>query len=178
MAGKFRAEAVNGPTTQNGLPPFAWDGFGNISHEGLPKYYNFTFVQMQPILFRPWATCAVASSAWCKLLSFFCGGGAIVRFWNSDSFAFVTSQGRWDDFISAHGHSVTLRATFWCTSANISGLYFCMSLWLYWDKMCNDTSLACGFIKGYSINRSPVFNLVLRCIDSHPGCLLAGWAQT
>uniref|UniRef100_A0A674P7Q1 Phospholipase B-like n=1 Tax=Takifugu rubripes TaxID=31033 RepID=A0A674P7Q1_TAKRU len=53
MAGKFRAEAINGPTTQNGLPPFAWDGFGNISHEGLPKYYNFTFVQMQPILFQP-----------------------------------------------------------------------------------------------------------------------------
>lgn len=94
-------------------------------------------------------------------------GGTVVRFWNSDSITFFTSQGRWDDFISAHGHSVTLRATFWCTSANVSGLYFCMSLWLYWDKMCNNTSLARGFIKVYCINRSPVFNLVLRCIDSH-----------
>lgn len=108
---------------------------------------------------------------------FFGQGETVVRFWNSDSITFFTSQGRGDDFMSAHGHSVTLRATFWCTSANISGLYFCMILWLYWDKMCNNTSLAHGFIKVYSINRSPVFNLVLRCIVSHPGCLLAGWAQ-
>lgn len=53
MAGKFRVEAINGPTTQNGLPPFAWDDFGSISHQGLPHYYNFTFVPMQPVLFQP-----------------------------------------------------------------------------------------------------------------------------
>ncbi|XP_057717076.1 phospholipase B-like 1 [Corythoichthys intestinalis] len=53
MAGEFRAEAVNGPTTQDGLPPFTWDQFSNISHQGLPLYYNFTFVRMKPLLFQP-----------------------------------------------------------------------------------------------------------------------------
>lgn len=53
LAGDFRAEAVNGPTTQGGLWPFFWDKFGSISHQGLPQVYNFTFVQMRPILFRP-----------------------------------------------------------------------------------------------------------------------------
>lgn len=53
MAGDFRAEAVNGPTTQDGLPPFIWAEFSNITHQGLPLYYNFTFVAMQPHLFKP-----------------------------------------------------------------------------------------------------------------------------
>ncbi|XP_047213488.1 phospholipase B-like 1 isoform X2 [Girardinichthys multiradiatus] len=53
MAGDFVAEAVNGPTTQDGLPPFFWDKFSSISHQGLPRYYNFTFVRMQPRLFEP-----------------------------------------------------------------------------------------------------------------------------
>uniref|UniRef100_A0AAZ1XX45 Phospholipase B-like n=1 Tax=Oreochromis aureus TaxID=47969 RepID=A0AAZ1XX45_OREAU len=53
LAGDFRAEAVNGPTTQDGLPPFSWDKFSSISHQGLPQYYNFTFIKMQPILFDP-----------------------------------------------------------------------------------------------------------------------------
>ncbi|XP_047427646.1 phospholipase B-like 1 [Mugil cephalus] len=53
MAGDFRAEAVNGPTTQGGLPPFSWTKFGSMSHQGLPPYYNFTFVQMEPRLFNP-----------------------------------------------------------------------------------------------------------------------------
>uniref|UniRef100_UPI0037E95D85 phospholipase B-like 1 isoform X2 n=1 Tax=Semicossyphus pulcher TaxID=241346 RepID=UPI0037E95D85 len=53
MAGVFLAEALNGPTTQDGLPPFIWNNFGNISHQGLPQYYNFTFVRMQPLLVQP-----------------------------------------------------------------------------------------------------------------------------
>uniref|UniRef100_A0A3Q1BZE7 Phospholipase B-like n=1 Tax=Amphiprion ocellaris TaxID=80972 RepID=A0A3Q1BZE7_AMPOC len=53
MAGDFLAEAVNGPTTQDGLPPFFWKQFSSISHQGLPQYYNFTFVKMQPLLFEP-----------------------------------------------------------------------------------------------------------------------------
>ncbi|XP_049602012.1 phospholipase B-like 1 [Syngnathus scovelli] len=53
MAGEFSAEAVNGPTTQGGLPPFVWDNFSDISHQGLPQYYNFTFVTMKPRLFHP-----------------------------------------------------------------------------------------------------------------------------
>ncbi|XP_035037402.1 phospholipase B-like 1 [Hippoglossus stenolepis] len=53
MAEYFHAEAVNGPTTQDGLPPFIWDKFSNISHQGLPQSYNFTFVRMQPLLFQP-----------------------------------------------------------------------------------------------------------------------------
>ncbi|XP_055366978.1 phospholipase B-like 1 [Betta splendens] len=53
MAGAFVAEAVNGPTTQDGLWPFFWDKFGSVSHQGLPRFYNFTFVRMQPLLFKP-----------------------------------------------------------------------------------------------------------------------------
>ncbi|KAM4634899.1 phospholipase B-like 1 [Polymixia lowei] len=53
MAEDFRAEALNGPTTQGGLPPFSWDKFNSTKHQGLPRYYNFTFVSMQPLLFTP-----------------------------------------------------------------------------------------------------------------------------
>uniref|UniRef100_A0A7N8XZN9 Phospholipase B-like n=1 Tax=Mastacembelus armatus TaxID=205130 RepID=A0A7N8XZN9_9TELE len=53
MATDFNAEAVNGPTTQDGLWPFFWDKFGSISHQGLPRFYNFTFIRMQPRLFMP-----------------------------------------------------------------------------------------------------------------------------
>ncbi|XP_077358170.1 phospholipase B-like 1 [Festucalex cinctus] len=53
MAEEFRVEAVNGPTTQDGLPPFTWDLFSSVSHQGLPQYYNFTFVPMKPLLFQP-----------------------------------------------------------------------------------------------------------------------------
>ncbi|KAM6966224.1 phospholipase B-like 1 isoform 2-T2 [Tautogolabrus adspersus] len=53
MAEKFSAEALNGPTTQGGLPPFTWGNFSSISHQGLPPYFNFTFVRMYPLLFTP-----------------------------------------------------------------------------------------------------------------------------
>ncbi|XP_077414260.1 phospholipase B-like 1 [Vanacampus margaritifer] len=53
MAEEFRVEAVNGPTTQDGLPPFTWDHFSSISHQGLPQYYNFTFIPIKPLLFQP-----------------------------------------------------------------------------------------------------------------------------
>ncbi|XP_034046900.1 phospholipase B-like 1 [Thalassophryne amazonica] len=53
MASEFRAEAVNGPTTQDGLPPFSWERFSSIVHQGLPPYYNFTFIGMHPLLFVP-----------------------------------------------------------------------------------------------------------------------------
>lgn len=53
MAGDFCAEAINGPTTQDGLWPFEWNKFSNISHQGLPQVYNFTFVKMKPLLFKP-----------------------------------------------------------------------------------------------------------------------------
>uniref|UniRef100_A0A8C9T9I2 Phospholipase B-like n=1 Tax=Scleropages formosus TaxID=113540 RepID=A0A8C9T9I2_SCLFO len=53
MAQKFKAEAVNGPTTQGGLPPFSWSQFNDTVHEGLPLVYNFTFVPMKPVLFIP-----------------------------------------------------------------------------------------------------------------------------
>lgn len=52
-AQKFVAEAVNGPPTQEGLPPFSWDRFNRTSHMGLPHMYNFSFITMQPILFSP-----------------------------------------------------------------------------------------------------------------------------
>ncbi|XP_072299839.1 phospholipase B-like 1 [Eucyclogobius newberryi] len=53
MAADFRAEAVNGPTSQGGLPVFRWDKFMNISHVGLPSVYNYSFVPMTPRLFSP-----------------------------------------------------------------------------------------------------------------------------
>ncbi|KAJ7992604.1 hypothetical protein DPEC_G00280410 [Dallia pectoralis] len=53
MAQQFRVEAVNGPTTQGALPPFSWDSFNSTAHQGLPTYYNFTFIRMQPALFMP-----------------------------------------------------------------------------------------------------------------------------
>lgn len=76
MAGNFCAEAINGPTTQNGLPPFVWDKFSSISHQGLPQFYNFSFVRMQPHLFKPWgrqtALCLLAdNNEWYNLSIFF-----------------------------------------------------------------------------------------------------------
>ncbi|XP_012669938.1 phospholipase B-like 1 [Clupea harengus] len=53
QAQNFVTEAVSGPTTQGGLPPFSWARFNRTSHVGLPQTYNFTFVTMQPILFMP-----------------------------------------------------------------------------------------------------------------------------
>ncbi|CAJ1075832.1 phospholipase B-like 1 [Xyrichtys novacula] len=53
LSEKFIAEALNGPTTQGGLPPFSWGNFSSISHQGLPQTYNFTFVKMYPLLFQP-----------------------------------------------------------------------------------------------------------------------------
>eukprot|EP01100_Stratorugosa_tubuloviscum_P012939 TRINITY_DN628_c1_g6_i1.p1 TRINITY_DN628_c1_g6~~TRINITY_DN628_c1_g6_i1.p1 ORF type:complete len:562 (+),score=236.53 TRINITY_DN628_c1_g6_i1:48-1688(+) len=43
------SDAINGPTTENGLPPFSWTGtFENVLHEGQPKVFNFEFQQMNP----------------------------------------------------------------------------------------------------------------------------------
>ncbi|KAK7175517.1 hypothetical protein R3I93_002435 [Phoxinus phoxinus] len=53
MARGFVAEALNGPTTEGGLPVFSWDAFNSTAHQGLPLAYNFSFVSMQPQLFRP-----------------------------------------------------------------------------------------------------------------------------
>ncbi|KAL4658050.1 phospholipase B-like 1 [Arapaima gigas] len=53
LALQFKAEAINGPTTQGGLPPFSWRQFNDTVHEGLPQVYNFTFVPMKPVLFQP-----------------------------------------------------------------------------------------------------------------------------
>ncbi|XP_051523304.1 phospholipase B-like 1 [Myxocyprinus asiaticus] len=50
MAQMFTVEAVNGPTTQNALPPFSWSHFNRTAHQGLPQTYNFTFITMQPLL--------------------------------------------------------------------------------------------------------------------------------
>uniref|UniRef100_A0A8C7P9P8 Phospholipase B-like n=1 Tax=Oncorhynchus mykiss TaxID=8022 RepID=A0A8C7P9P8_ONCMY len=53
MAQEFRAEAVNGPTTQGDLPPFSWEDFNSTAHQGLPDHYDFPFISMQPVLFMP-----------------------------------------------------------------------------------------------------------------------------
>lgn len=56
MAQGFVAEAVNGPTTEGGLPVFSWEAFNSTAHQGLPPSYNFSFVSMQPQLFQPWGS--------------------------------------------------------------------------------------------------------------------------
>ncbi|MBN3302433.1 PLBL1 Phospholipase, partial [Amia calva] len=53
MAQRFVSEAINGPTMEGGLPPFSWDKFNRTVHQGLPRVYNFSFVSMQPVLFKP-----------------------------------------------------------------------------------------------------------------------------
>nr|XP_023685648.1 phospholipase B-like 1 [Paramormyrops kingsleyae] len=53
MAQMFKAEVVNGPTTEGGLPPFTWNKFNSTLHDGLPPTYNFPFVPMRPTLFQP-----------------------------------------------------------------------------------------------------------------------------
>ena len=51
MARERRALAVNGPTPGTGLGVFKWnDAFKNTFHWGTPDVYNFTFVEMKPIL--------------------------------------------------------------------------------------------------------------------------------
>lgn len=53
LASQFTAFAINGPTTEGDLPVFSWDNFKNITHQGLPNSYNFSFVTMKPLLFKP-----------------------------------------------------------------------------------------------------------------------------
>ncbi|KAK2885030.1 phospholipase B-like 1 [Channa argus] len=53
MSLQLVAEAINGPTTQGGLPPFSWQSFNLTTHQGLPHIYNFPFVTMKPKLHRP-----------------------------------------------------------------------------------------------------------------------------
>jgi hypothetical protein len=46
------AEAVSGPTTQEGLfPPFSWSQFPEDPHFGEPEVYDFDFVPMTPKTF-------------------------------------------------------------------------------------------------------------------------------
>ncbi|TRY88416.1 hypothetical protein DNTS_018317 [Danionella cerebrum] len=52
-AQRFEAEAVNGPSTELGLPSFSWEQFNSTAHQGLPATYNFSFVHMRPRLFQP-----------------------------------------------------------------------------------------------------------------------------
>jgi len=48
MAWRLEAEAVNGPTTQDGLPPFSWQPFTKMAHEGQPDVWDFDFELQSP----------------------------------------------------------------------------------------------------------------------------------
>ncbi|XP_062522437.1 phospholipase B-like [Corticium candelabrum] len=40
---------ISGPTTEGGLPVFSFTGaFKDVAHEGMPIYWNFSFVTLQP----------------------------------------------------------------------------------------------------------------------------------
>eukprot|EP01121_Diplochlamys_sp_Union-15-3_P006509 TRINITY_DN1699_c0_g1_i8.p1 TRINITY_DN1699_c0_g1~~TRINITY_DN1699_c0_g1_i8.p1 ORF type:complete len:125 (+),score=22.55 TRINITY_DN1699_c0_g1_i8:589-963(+) len=48
LQAKMISQAINGPTTSNGLPPFSWSSFNQTVPIGLPSTYNFDFVVMDP----------------------------------------------------------------------------------------------------------------------------------
>lgn len=48
MAAEFAAYAVNGPTTDGGLPPFSWSPDDPQLHQGHPEIFDFSFELMQP----------------------------------------------------------------------------------------------------------------------------------
>lgn len=50
MAWRLEAEVVNGPTTQDGLPPFSWDRFPGSTHEGMPSVWDFEFELQSPMI--------------------------------------------------------------------------------------------------------------------------------
>jgi len=45
---KMVSQAINGPTTQGGLPAFDWSSFSGYFHEGQPQVFEFDFVNMDP----------------------------------------------------------------------------------------------------------------------------------
>lgn len=49
MAAEYAAYAVNGPTTDGGLPPFSWSSDDHQIHQGHPSVFNFSFERMQPV---------------------------------------------------------------------------------------------------------------------------------
>lgn len=83
MAQDFTAEALNGPTTEGGLPVFSWELFNSTSHQGLPPKYNFSFVMMQPQLFRPWGSWDFTSGLVLKTL---CDVYHLKPIWTLESF--------------------------------------------------------------------------------------------
>jgi len=44
----LHSEAINGPTTSNGLPPFVWNSKFDTSHAGQPAQFNYSFMTMEP----------------------------------------------------------------------------------------------------------------------------------
>jgi len=44
------AEVIGGPTSQ-GLPPYSWAEFPNVTHVGQPNVFNFSFIAVQPLSF-------------------------------------------------------------------------------------------------------------------------------
>ena len=46
----LKAQAINGPSRSKGygdLPPFSWEKFEDVVHDGLPETYDFDFVNME-----------------------------------------------------------------------------------------------------------------------------------
>lgn len=49
LSKKLVCQAINGPTTQNGIPPFVWTPeFKSVAHEGQPTKWDFNFIVMDP----------------------------------------------------------------------------------------------------------------------------------
>ncbi|CAL8471420.1 g10962 [Coccomyxa elongata] len=50
LALELQADAITGPTTADGLPPFEWTkDFDSVPHVGMPKVFDFQFERQRPL---------------------------------------------------------------------------------------------------------------------------------
>ena len=49
MALNLEADIISGPTLGTGLSPFSWNSSYKESHVGLPKVYDFPFINTKPM---------------------------------------------------------------------------------------------------------------------------------
>ena len=48
---QMRASILNGPTNVD-QPTFTWRGIYNVTHQGLPETYDFSFMDVEPFEFN------------------------------------------------------------------------------------------------------------------------------
>ncbi len=65
LALRLEAFAINGPTTQGGLPPFEWgdECFSQVPHAGMPPVFDFGWDLQSPEFAARQAASAAAAAA-------------------------------------------------------------------------------------------------------------------